>query len=118
ADDLLARLWNAAGAIQLGNDVLKRRRPEVRHANRLQVALLMDGVDGNYVRVLQLSQCFPLLQERRRYLERHRAVGEVWLLCQEDSPEGAAAQFAKQLEPREHVAGPRHALGRPLEPID
>src|SRR5262249_16104234 len=67
---------------------------EVRHAHRPQpgLAILVSGVDGDDIRVLQLGQGLRLASLGRGALDDHATASQVRLLSQEDACEGAASK--------------------------
>ncbi len=103
---LLALRRPGVGRPQVLQDVGQAGAAEVRHAHGPQagLAVLVDGVDGDDVGVLQLRQRLRFRSLRGGALDDDPPTGQVALLGQEDAGEGAAPQLLAEAEVEDLVA--------------
>ena len=108
---LLAPLWTHRRIEYLAENLRQASAAEIRHAHCTQSCpgILMDGVDGHNVGVLELGKRLRLASLRRRNLQHHRTVGEVGLAGKIDACEGAFAQFALETKVKDFVADVRQS---------
>ncbi len=76
--------------MQSASGMGQSRTAEERHANRLQGSVMMDGVDGHDVRMLQLRQSLWLDRASRRELQDHGSFAQLGLTSQIGDAKGAA----------------------------
>ncbi len=69
-------------------------------------------VHRNNMRMLQPCQCLRLARASPRYLERHRTIRQLTLLCQKYPRERPAAQFLDEHEVRDRLARFRKRASR------
>ena len=90
---------------------------EIRHAQQPQVAggIILNGVERDNVRVLQVRQRQVFLTVAASELEDHGTVGEGRLQCQEDATDRAPADLGQKAEIAQRLARFREARQGPVQ---
>jgi hypothetical protein len=99
--------------VNLIEHVLQRRRSTERHADDLERIAIVNRIQGNNVRVLQLGEKIGFAPDVRGDLHDNVPVGQVFLLGEKHPAEGPAAQLAQQVKVAEMRADLRHRVHRP-----
>ena len=77
----------------------------------------MHRVNGDDIRVLQLSEGLRFTQDVRRYFQGNITGGQITLLSEVNPAKGAAAEFRQNAKAEKLLPGLRHSSHGPGQPF-